>query len=129
MGEREADAARRAADLASITAACEKAYADASREGYVDNPTVVVAVAALRAAHAALVAADTDYTVAAAKGGLLRLTRAFWRAGRASWAAQAAYVTLRGTILQAGEENLRKMGLSSEFISKLQTAALMPRAQ
>jgi hypothetical protein len=129
MGEREADAARRAADLAGITAACEKAYADASRDGYVDNPTVVAAVATLRTAHAALVAADTEYSAAAAKGGLLRLTRAAWRTGRASRSAEAAYVALRATVLQAGEENLRKMGFGSESISNLRAAALMSRTQ
>jgi hypothetical protein len=129
MGEREADATRRAADLANITTACEQAYADARREGYVDNKTVIAAVATLKAAHAALVAADGDYTAAAAKGGLWRLTRALWRVISANRAARAAYVVLRGAILQAGQENLRKMGLDMNSISKLQAATLLSRTK
>ncbi len=47
-------------DLSAVTALCEGAYADASREGYADDPDVVAGVANLKAAHAALVAANAS---------------------------------------------------------------------
>lgn len=108
---------RRAADLAGITMACKEAYANASREGYADNPTVIAAVAALKEAHAALVLADADFTAAkdllntGAKGffitgiSFIEVTRATWRADRATRAAAAAYARLRAVIMQAGDEN------------------------
>jgi len=97
MADTNADALRRAADLADITTACEEAYADASREGYADNPTVIASVAALKNAHAELVFADANFSAAK---GFFRLTGAVWRADRASRAAQAAYVGLRAAIAQ-----------------------------
>ena len=117
MANNDADDLKRAADLAGITKVCKEAYADASREGYADNPTVIAAVTALKEAHAALVLADADFTAAkslfdtGARGfiargiSLIEATRATWRADRATRAAAAAYARLRAVIMQAGEEN------------------------
>jgi hypothetical protein len=113
MANNDADDLRRAADLAGITMACKEAYADASREGYADNPTVIPAVAALKEAHTALVLADADFTAAknlsltGARGFIPRgisvfeVTRAAWRTDRATRAAAAAYARLRAVIMQA----------------------------
>jgi len=115
MVNNDADDLRRAADLAGITMACKEAYADASREGYAESPTVIAAVAALKEAHAALVLADADFTAPkdlvnnGAKGffitgiSLIEVTRATWRADRATRAAAAAYARLRAVIMQASE--------------------------
>jgi len=133
MADTNADAVRRAADLALITTACEEAYVDASREGYAENPAVIAAVAALKKAHAALVAADADLTTAGASVGFLnfkgffRATGAVWRADCALREARTAYINLRTAITKHGEENLRQMGFDSGFISDLKTLAQLSR--
>jgi hypothetical protein len=124
MGDINADAAG-AADLAAIITACEEAYAKASREGYADNPAIIAGVAALKKAQASLLTADA--AVNAASVGFLdfrgRATRATLRADRALREARTAYINLCAAITNLGEENLRQMGLSSDFISDLKTFA------
>jgi hypothetical protein len=46
-----------------IFAACEAAYADASRNGYADEPDVIAAVVELKSAYRALVIANGNLTV------------------------------------------------------------------
>jgi hypothetical protein len=111
MGDINADAAG-AADLTAIITACEEAYAKASRQGYADNPAIIAGVAALKKAQAALLTA-----VAAVNAG------ATLRADRALREARTAYINLCAAITNLGEENLRRMGLSSDFISDLKTFA------
>ncbi len=133
MVDTNADTLRRAADLAAITKACEEAYADASREGYVDNPAVIAAVAGLKDAHAALVTADADINTACAGvsfldlKGFFRGTAAAWRADRALRVARTAYVRLRAAITRAGEKNLLKMGFDAEWISGVKALAQMQK--
>ncbi len=124
--EEEADAKRRAA-LAAITAACEEAYADASREGYADNSAVVAAVANLKTAHAALVAADANFTAAAAAvtswWGVPRATLAVWRADRANLRCDAAFGALRHAIMQVGEQHLLNIGFGPAWIAGVKALA------
>ena len=53
-------------DLAGMFAACEGAYEQATREGYAENPAVIVAVSALKSAWKALRVAN--YNLMMAKG-------------------------------------------------------------
>jgi hypothetical protein len=73
-------------DVLHILAACEAAYADASRKGYADNRDVIAAAADLRSAYRALVIANSKLT--ASKGSSVKHTR--WESPRARAAVATA---------------------------------------
>jgi hypothetical protein len=85
-----------------ILAACEAAYADASRNGYADNLDVIAAVADLKSAYRAL--AIANWKLAASKGPFDK-TFATLRAHRASAAFRGACIKLQTTMEQASEED------------------------
>jgi hypothetical protein len=79
-------------DVLRIFAACEAAYADASRRGYLDNPDVIAAVADLRLVYKVFVIANGNLTMSK---GPFDKTIAGLRAHRACGAFRAACVKLR----------------------------------
>jgi hypothetical protein len=89
-------------DVLHILAACEAAYADASRKGYADNGDVIAAAADLRSAYRALVIANGKLR---ASNGLFDKTVATLRAHRACGAFRAACVKLQTTMEQASLED------------------------
>ncbi len=89
-------------DLAAMFAACEEAYEQATREGYAENPAVIAAVAALKAAWRALRVANHN---AVTVRGFFRAEFAAIRADRACRAAREACVNLHAAIKQAALEH------------------------
>ncbi len=77
--------------LLPLVAACEAAYADASRKGYAKSPDVVAAVADLQSAYKALAIANVNLTTAR---GLFAIAFATLRAHRASRAVRRACVKI-----------------------------------
>jgi hypothetical protein len=89
-------------DVLRIFAACEAAYADASRRGYLDNPDVIAAVADLRLVYKVFVIANGNLTMSK---GPFDKTIAGLRAHRACGAFRAACVKLQTTMEQAALED------------------------
>jgi hypothetical protein len=89
-------------DVLRIFAACEAAYADASRKGYLDDPDVIAAVADLRSVYKAFVIANSNLTLSK---GPFDKTIASLRAHRACGAFRAACVKLQTTIERAALED------------------------
>jgi hypothetical protein len=89
-------------DLAVMFAACEVAYEQAAREGYVENPVVVAAVTALKSAWNALHLANYNYTTA---NGVFSVEFAAIRVDRACRASRAACITLHAAIREAAAEH------------------------
>jgi hypothetical protein len=89
-------------DLAAMFAACEEAYEQATREGYAENPLVIAAVTALKAAWRALHVAN--YNLVTAKG-FFSVEFAAIRSGRASRAVREACISLHAAIGQAALEH------------------------
>ena len=88
--------------LLPILAACEAAYADASRKGYAKSPDVVAAVGDLKSAYTALVTASDDLAVT--KGSFNR-TIATLRAYRACCVVRRACLKLQTTLEQVSAED------------------------
>src|SRR5262249_47707609 len=88
-------------DLADMFAACEDAYEQATREGYADNPAVVVAVRALKSAWAALHIANRNVPTK----GFFAVEFASMRAERACQAGRQACIKLQAAIREAAAEN------------------------
>ncbi|MGA8695701.1 MAG: hypothetical protein WB689_18035 [Xanthobacteraceae bacterium] len=89
-------------DLASMFAACEDAYEQATREGYAENPAVIAAVSALKSAWKALHVAN--YNLVKAKG-FFPVEIATLRADRACRATRKACINLDAAIVEAAAEN------------------------
>ena len=89
-------------DLAGMVAACEDAYEQATREGYAENPAVIVAVTALKSAWTALRVANRGVMTAK---GFFPIEFATMRADRACRATREACINLHTAIEQAAAEN------------------------
>ena len=89
-------------DLAGIFGLCEDAYERATREGYAENPAVIVAVAALKSAWRALYVANCNPMTVQ---GFFSVKFAAIRADRARRAAREACINLHAAIGQAALEH------------------------
>jgi hypothetical protein len=110
-------------DLAVMFAACEAAYAQATREGYADNPEVLAAVTALKSAWTAMDAASRNLMTAS---GFFRIEFASIRFDRACRATREACINLHGAIKQAAAErrlNNRCLQLSQPTSRRGEAAA------
>jgi hypothetical protein len=89
-------------DLAGMFAVCEDAYEQATREGYAENPAVIAAVTALKAAWKTLHIANYKFMTAK---GFFFVELAAMRADRACRATCEACINLHAAIAQAALEH------------------------
>jgi hypothetical protein len=89
-------------DLAAMFAVCERAYEQATREGYGENPSVIAAVSELKSAWKALHIANCDLIMAK---GFFAVEFASIRFESACRATREACINLHAVIRQAAAEN------------------------